>query len=161
MSLDHLFTPRTNTWISNEILRSTAWIDLGGKAPQVFMLFLTKRKSQKIPKDIKKAQEKAKWYADHPPENEKNISLTYKEAERLGITKRAFTYSLDALIDHGFIDIVVHGGGLEHMSTRYGLSDRWKKWDAPDFECHTRTKNRNGFCSHVFHERKKEKAKSR
>jgi hypothetical protein len=163
MALDHLHIPRKKTWIYNEVLASAAFIDLSGKAPQVYLLLRSKRVPEKFePKEDQRTGKRGKkqkvpdgWW-DRPAVNERDLSLTYKDAKSLGITKRAFTYAIDSLVERGLIDIVDHGGGLEHMSTRYGISERWRKWGKPDFDTCVREKNRNGYCSKIFHERKKD-----
>ena len=67
--------------------------------------------------------------------NNGQIQYTYKEALERGITRRAFALSIDALIDHGFLDIAKLGsGGRRGDVTLFSISTRWRKWGTPEFD---------------------------
>lgn len=69
--------------------------------------------------------------------NEDNISLTYKEGQKL-MGRTRFTKTLDELIEHGFIYIVRQG--LLNKCTIYGLSDGWQYFDTKALEVKHRAK---------------------
>lgn len=123
------------TNIENSILVSAAWLSLRGKATQVFMLFLQRRKMY----ENKRTKE---WFCLNCQE----LTLTYDEVKQLGLTRREFTYAIDALIANGLIDIVEYGNALARKPTVYGISERWRKFGTPEFKTAEREKVYQGFC---------------
>ena len=118
-----------------ELLFSKAYLTLSGKAPQVYLIFLCKRKMVKLDR------RKNDWLI----ENNGKITFTYREAEELGISRQTFARAIDQLIEHGFIDIAKTGAGLYKAATFYAISERWKKFGTPDFEVQRRKKRRKHF----------------
>ena len=127
------------TTILDQIIFSPAWLSLGGKAPQVYMLFRYRVQTEKV----KYGPDKGK----HRETNTQELTFTYSQAKEYGLTQDMFLASLDSLIAKGFLDVVEYGGGLEHRKTIYGLSDRWRKYGKPDFENVIRTKHHRGYCA--------------
>lgn len=127
------------TTIQDQILFSKAWLSLGGKAPQVYMLFRYRVQTEKV----KYGPDKGK----HRETNTQNLTFTYKQAKEYGLTQDMFLTALDSLIDRGFLDVIEYGGGLEHRKTIYGLSDRWRKYGQSGFESVVRTKHNRGYCA--------------
>ena len=113
---------------------SRAFLTLSGKAPQVYMLFLSKRQLKRLSKD-----------KDPIIVNNGEIVFTYDEAEDYGIDRQAFLRALDQLIEHGFIDIAKTGAGLYKSSTFYSISERWREFGTPDFERRERKKRKQPF----------------
>lgn len=112
--------------VEKEVLKSKAWLSLGGFAPQLYMLFLLRRRMEKIGR-----KGHGKWVCTNVDE----LIFPYREAEKkFGITQPRFTRAIDMLVDQGFIDIVEHGIGTARVPTKYGLSERWRKYDTPAFE---------------------------
>ena len=64
--------------------------------------------------------------------NDKNLSLTYKEAEKI-MNRHTYSKALKELVNHGLIDII-RSGGLYRKSNIFGLSDRWKFYGEKDFK---------------------------
>lgn len=125
----------------HEIFISKAWLSLTGIAPQVYMIFLLKRKMVKINK--KKGKEKYRCV------NTRELVFTYAEAkDPYGIAPTTFRRAIDDLISKGLIDVVTSVGGLFKEVTLYGLSDRWRNYDKPEFEENPRPKRNHtvGFC---------------
>ena len=117
--------------IEKEILNHPAWFSLGGRAPHVYLIFLQRRRMEKIGK---------RGHQRMTCTNSQEIIFTYAEAKKkFGLTKRQFTRAIDTLVEVGFIDIVKQGGSLFKEETIYGLSDRWRKWGQPDFEKKSRS----------------------
>ncbi len=128
--------PPTGTWVEREIIESDAFTGLPGKAPIVYYHFLLKRRKNK--------DRKGKWHWW----NLRELTFSYREAEELGISNRAFNLAIDKLIEHGFIDIIEPGNGLvEGKCTLYGLSERWRKFGTPEFVPAKRKKAYYGHCS--------------
>lgn len=126
--------------VEKEILKSKAWLGLGGVAPQVYLLFLTKRKIEPTGK---------KGHQRKVCTNGRELAFTYREAkENYGITQPRFRRAIDDLIDKGLIDVVRSAGGLFKEVTLYGISERWRKYGTPQFEETPRPKRSHtvGFC---------------
>jgi hypothetical protein len=122
--------------IDQDLVKSPAWMSLRGSATQVYLIFLCKRRMEKLgrksPKPI--------------CTNNGDIVFTYQEAkEKYGISKDSFTRGIDALIDRGLLDIAREGGILKTAS-KYSLAERWRKYGNSDFEAHERLKIWRGFC---------------
>lgn len=65
-----------------------------------------------------------------------NFDFSYTEAAAKGFASDTFSRSLHALIEKGFINLIKKGGlrGYQKSNSIYRLSDRWRKYDTPDFE---------------------------
>lgn len=122
--------------VDKEIILSEAYLSLSGKAPQIYLIFLGKRRIGKIAVGRKKVPVVL---------NNGEIIFTYQEAEKLGISRQAFARALDQLIECGFIDIAHTGVGLYKSATFYSISERWKRFGTPDFEYKERKKRRQNF----------------
>lgn len=118
--------------VEKEILKSKAWLELGGVATQIYLLFLIRRKVEKIGK---KGHERTFF------PNSQELEFSYKEAKaKFDITQPRFIRAIDSLIENGFLDIVKPGGALFREKTLYGLSERWKKYGTSEFKENSRTK---------------------
>lgn len=77
--------------------------------------------------------------------NNGEIIFTYTEAKnKYKITFPRFQRALDDLIEHGFIDIKHHGGGLNGDTTKYAISERYKEWGTDSFKKIVRQKDMRG-----------------
>lgn len=123
--------------VGKDILKSRAWLELPpGIAPQVYLLFLCKRRMEKTSRRGKSVCT-----------NRNELVFPYRAAEKLGITSPRFQRAIDALIEHGFLDIAVPGNGTARECTKYGLSDRWRNYGKPTFEHRERGRTKKGFCN--------------
>jgi hypothetical protein len=129
------------TWVENSLLESPAWITLKGRATQVFLLFLKRRKMTKVKRDGKN-----QWVCA----NGNELTFTYAEADKLGISRDGFRRAIDALVDHGLLDIVEYGGGLDPLKTVYAISERWRNYGESTFDEKKREKSNKGFCKARF-----------
>ena len=124
-----------NIWIEREMILSSAFHKLNGRAMEVLLLFLYRRQ-------WKQASRKGKWYTT----NNGEIVFPYKEAKkRFKIPKSSFARSIDSLIEYGFIDIAHLGGGLIGDCTKYSISNRWRNYDTDRFVQKKRPKDTRGF----------------
>ena len=124
-----------NIWIEREMILSSAFHKLNGRAMEVLLLFLYRRQ-------WKQASRKGKWYTT----NNGEIVFPYKEAKkRFKIPKSSFARAIDKLMEHGFIDIAHLGGGLIGDCTRYSISERWRKYGTDSFVRKKRPKDTRGF----------------
>ena len=124
-----------NIWIEREMILSSAFHKLNGRAMEVLLLFLYRRQ-------WKQAGRKGKWYTT----NDGEIVFPYKEAKkRFKIPKSSFARAIDSLVEYGFINIAHLGGGLIGDCTRYSISDRWRNYDTERFVQKTRPKDTRGF----------------
>ena len=73
-----------------------------------------------------------KLYSKFNGYNRANLSLTYREANNT-MSSAIFTRSIWQLLAFGFID-VVRWGRLERNCSIFSISDRWRRWQAPDSE---------------------------
>jgi hypothetical protein len=62
------------------------------------------------------------------------IKFSYKEAEQRGLTRKRFAQAIRDLHAAGFIDIIYRGSGALKDSSTYRLSERWRRFDTPDFK---------------------------
>jgi len=124
-----------NIWIEREMILSSAFHKLNGRAMEVLLLFLYRRQ-------WKQASRKGKWYTT----NNGEIVFPYKEAKkRFKIPKSSFARAIDNLIEYGFIDITHLGGGLIGDCTKYSISNRWRNYDTDRFVQKKRPKDTRGF----------------
>ena len=71
--------------------------------------------------------------------NADDLSLTYSELkDNYGLATATSSRAFRQLVEHGFIDIKVHGGLRVGMKVKacniFALSDRWKKYAKPQGE---------------------------
>ena len=124
-----------NIWIEREMILSSAFHKLNGRAMEVLLLFLYRRQ-------WKQAGREGKWYTT----NNGEIVFPYKEAKkRFKIPKSSFARAIDNLIEYGFIDITHLGGGLIGDCTKYSISNRWRNYDTDRFVQKKRSKDTRGF----------------
>jgi len=127
----------SGVYLESELLDSVALKELGKWEWKVYLKFLQKRIISK-PKSIKDRS------ADKIVVNNGKIIFTYCEAEEMGIARREFRNSLDALIKFGFIDINKQGsGGWQRDATTYFISMRWRRWGTPNFQQTPNPRQRN------------------
>ncbi len=111
-------------YIERDILESDAYWDLTGAAPQVYMVFLMKRKLS----DKGFGKDKARIVV-----NNGEIIYTYLEAQNNhSIPKSNFLRARDQLIKVGFIEIAEDGGC--HHTTKYAISNNWRNYPEQTFE---------------------------
>jgi hypothetical protein len=108
------------TFIYRELFTSKAFLSLRGFAPQLLILFLSKRK-RNVVKD-KKGKKKTIWIDD-------NINMTYIELEKkYGVSRPRIVRAIDALLAKGFIEIRHHGGVCQKDKTIYAMSEKYLLW---------------------------------
>lgn len=120
--------------IERDLISSPAYLSLTGTAPQVLLLFLSRRVFERRKTQKKKRGE---WVCT----NADQLSVTYSEAEGLGINGKRFTRAIDQLIEKGFLDITHPGGMVRGDVSRYGLSERWRLYGTTEFQPATRPKD--------------------
>ena len=124
-----------NIWIERQMILSSAFHKLNGRAMEVLLLFLYRRQWSQ-------PSQKGKWYTT----NNGEIVFPYKEAKkRFKIPKSSFARAIDSLIEYGFIDIAHLGGGLIGDCTKYSISNRWRNYDTDRFVQKKRPKDKRGF----------------
>ena len=122
---------REDMYVSKKLTRSDAFLSLTGKAPQVLMIFLTKRRMEW------KTEGSREGYWDI--KNNGEIQFTYEEAKtKFGIGYAVFSRALSQLVERGFIDIAVQGTGIRGAVTKYAISERWRRYGKSDFEAKER-----------------------
>lgn len=128
---------KPGTWIEREMFESKAYLSLTGFAPQLLVLFLSKRQ---FAKHGRKGKVKRTLI------NHNNITMTYIELEKkYGITQPRATRAIDQLLEKGFIYVVNPGGGYLQDKATYGLSDNWLLWQNGTV-FNKREKKSRGFC---------------
>ena len=123
-------------FIDADLVLSPAFLQLTGAAPQVYLLFLRRRRMVKLGR-----KGKEKWII----ENDGEIVFPYAEAkEKFGITPPRFQRALDQLVEHGFIDITHSGGGMLRDISKYAISTRWMDYGTSKFIEKQRPKDTRG-----------------
>ena len=121
------------------MFESKAFLSLSGFAPQLLVLFLSKRQFQKV----------------GPKGKEKNMcincdSLRFTGIEakkKYGITKSRFIRAIDELLAKGFITVVHKGGGYKQDQSIYALTETWRLWQPGTvFETRNKENIQRGFC---------------
>ena len=122
--------------IDADLVLSRAFLNLTGMAPQVYLLFLRRRRLVKLGRTGKQ-----RWVI----ENNGEIVFPYAEAEnKFGITRPRFQRAIDQLVEHGFIDIVHLGGGMVKDISKYAISTRWLDYGTENFLEKHRPKDTRG-----------------
>ena len=106
------------TFVERDLFESPAFIALGGVAPQMLIYLLGERIFKK---PHKKSQTRTCV-------NEDNLTFSYTELKKLGITQPRGTRGFDELLAKGFITIKHHGGGYQKDQNIYALSNKWLLW---------------------------------
>jgi hypothetical protein len=135
------------------LINSSAFRDLNRAALIVLLGFYGKRRMVKQPHRSKR---EPTWVI----ENNGEITYTYKEAERQGISSPAFTRAIDHLIAHGFIEVAQTGAGLYKTQTLYKILEKWRDWGTENFTTKPRVPraryNSHGFQKgHPYHPSKR------
>jgi DNA-binding PadR family transcriptional regulator len=90
--------------------------------------------------------------------NNGEISFTFQQAEWRGVKPRTFYRVVRKLHRLGFIDIATQGRGKKNEFTKYALSDRWKRYDTPEWkEIPFPEPYEEGFASKEFQEKQRER----
>ena len=142
-------------FFDKDLLLSRAYLDLTGISPQVLSLFLIRRKLSKIGRKGKET-----WDII----NNGEIVFPYSQAEiKYGITKPRFRRAINQLIEHGFLEINHHGGGMVKDCTTYIISDRWRKYGTDKFIFKSLPKDTRklGFTSQNWEKRSRKKKRNR
>lgn len=106
------------TFIERDLFESSAFLALRGVAPQMLIYFLGAR-------IFKKQNKRSKTRIC---QNEDNLTVSYIELKKLGITQPRATRGFDELLAKGFITIKHHGGGFQKDQNVYALSNQWLLW---------------------------------
>jgi hypothetical protein len=106
------------TFVERDLFESDAFWRLGGAAPQMLIYLLGKREFWRTGK---KDNQKCCVNAD-------NLTLSYKELGKLGVTQPRATRGFDELLAKGFITIAHAGGGCQKDQNVYALSNKWMFW---------------------------------
>lgn len=119
--------PSTVIVLESRLVKSAAWLSLGGTAKSVYLLFRTKCQMGRPPGKPHKR--------DWTILNNGELIFTYREAEKkYGFTASRFRRALDELIETGFIDVTATGMGVHKVTTFYAISTRWREYGTPDFQ---------------------------
>jgi hypothetical protein len=132
------------------MFKSTCFMNLTSTAKTVLLLFYCRRKLSKVGR-----HGKGKWVVT----NNGQILFPYSEAEKkFGIKKSTFARAITQLIEHGFIDINHHGGGMLGDASTYWISERWRDYGTDKFKVVTRKKDNRklGFASDKMKKRLQE-----
>ncbi len=103
------------TFVERDLFESPAFIALRGVAPQMLIYLLAKREFQTTK-------------TSRICVNEKELTLSYIELEKLGITQPRGTRGFNELLEKGFIRIEHSGGGCQKDQSVYSLSNQYLLW---------------------------------
>jgi hypothetical protein len=111
-------------FVERDLVKSKAWMSLGGIAPQVYLVFCAKCQVWR-----------PKGSRTYTITNNGEIHFSYAEAKKsYGITAPRFRRAIDDLIAKGFIDIESTGMGVHKALTYYRISERWRSYGCPTFK---------------------------
>lgn len=65
--------------------------------------------------------------------NNGQIKFPYSEAIAFGVSRTTFSRVIEKFVELGFIDIAEPGNPYAKTPTLYAVSDRWEKYNSPDF----------------------------
>ena len=142
--------PLAYLWTDKALINSQAFRGLTKTAILVLMDFHAKKRVQGKGK---------RWQLL----NNGELVYSYREAQGRGISRSAFMYAIDQLIERGFLYVAEQGGGLKGHASKYGLSADWTSFGTPTFKTTTHKKRRaqypeSGFQpGHPYHGRRHEK----
>ena len=60
--------------------------------------------------------------------NNGEIQFTYREAEKMGISRASFMRAIDQLSQLGFLYVEKQGSGLKGDCSLYGISTQWENF---------------------------------
>jgi hypothetical protein len=103
------------TFLERDLFESDAFWALRGGAPQLLIYLFGKREFKK--------SNNGRYCV-----NEHELTLSYIELKKLGVTQPRATRGFDELLAKGFIELVHHGGGYQKDQSIYGLSSNWLLW---------------------------------
>ena len=110
------------TWVTTDMILSSAFLALNPPAKDILLLFLLKRDIRYVNFGKNKKQKQCV--------NCNSLTMTYKEleAEPLKFTHSRITRGIDDLLAKGFIEIKHHGGCFQKDKSVYGLVEDWRCW---------------------------------
>ncbi len=103
------------TFIERDLFESDAFLALRGVAPQMLIYLLGKRFFKKT--------RRGKFC-----ENQNELTLSYAELKKLGVTQPRATRGFDELLAKGFIELKHQGGAYQKDQSVYALSNQWLLW---------------------------------
>jgi hypothetical protein len=115
--------PKPGVRLPYQLESSEAFLSLTGKAPQVLLLLMRRRRMSRVGR--------RGWIIT----NNGEIEFTYKEAlDRYGITHGQFRRAIDQLVAHGFIDVTETGGAYRRHKSKFPLIENWRNYGRADFK---------------------------
>lgn len=111
---------KRGSFVLAELYQSKAFWALGRTAPQLLMAFLDKRQFSKS----KQRRDSGKYVCM----NSDDITMTYSELKKYGLTTPRTVRALDELLAKGFIEIRHAGGAYRQDKSIYALSEKWQSW---------------------------------
>jgi len=118
------FPKNRGVYFESDLLKSDAFWDLTGAAPQIYMVF--RMKCVFADRTIGKRKERIIV-------NNGEITYTFVEAEKHhGIPASTFLRARDQLIKVGLIEIAEYGGC--HYTTKYSISNNWRHYPDQTFK---------------------------
>jgi hypothetical protein len=121
-------------YIERALLRSKAYRSLRKtKSVPVLLDFYARRQMAHI-----KQGKKKQWICT----NDGKIEFPYNEAVKKGYSPKQFIDAKRELVEHGFIDVTNEGGIYDGDTAKYSISERWRKYDTPEFEFKTISKDK-------------------
>ena len=117
---------KPGTWIEREMAMSRAFLHLRGFAPQLLILFLSKRHIKRTTKECTNLSDLTMTYAEL--ENIHNRGFMGHALPKDGISRPRIIRALDELLAKGFIEIVRRGGAYKQDKSVYGLTEGWRTW---------------------------------
>lgn len=109
----------SGTWIERDLFQSKAFLSLTGFAPQLLILFLSKRHFER---SGRKGKEKLSCM------NCNRLTVTYAELKALGVTHQRAARGYDELLAKGFLEQIHPGGAYRQDKAVYALVDKWRLW---------------------------------
>jgi len=121
---------KPGTFILREVIMSRAYHALSGFAPQLLILFLSKRDIRKTDKVCTNSDSITMTYAEL--ENIYNQGQEFRGLPKDGISRPRIIRAFNDLLEKGFISIVRQGGAYKQDKSIYALENDWRQWKPGD-----------------------------
>ncbi len=121
--------PLAFLWADNQLLASVVFRQLTKTSLLALHTFMKKKR-------VRRPSRGRNWVVI----NNGEIQFTYREAEKMGISRASFMRAIDQLSQLGFLYVKKQGSGLQGDCSLYGISTEWRNFGTKKFNPSPRKK---------------------
>jgi hypothetical protein len=119
---------RSHSWLDFDLINSKAFLGLSGKAAVIVLIWFHQKANKRR---VKSGKRKGQLVIT----NNGEITFSYADALKLGVSRKTFHRVLRELVEkRGFVDVVERGNWYLKESTKFAISERWKKFGTPEYQ---------------------------